>query len=178
MPWKNGKGQTIELLKEETGDDNDFAWRLSKAQVSSDGGFSEFAGYERTLVLLSGDGMTLEHEDSPRHVLTEPLQFARFDGAEETIATLHNGPITDFNIMTKKSCCRATITAGSCANNIAPDHYFDQLLVYCVSANLMVSPKNEDVFELPAEHLLQVRSCEIDISLSGGPFIAAGIRYV
>ena len=53
MPWKNGAGTTIEIavFPEQAGLD-DFVWRVSRAQVVADGGFSHFAGIDRSLALL------------------------------------------------------------------------------------------------------------------------------
>ncbi len=45
MPWRNGKGNTIELLKEDLPNRDGFAWRLSMADVTSDGEFSNFSDY-------------------------------------------------------------------------------------------------------------------------------------
>ena len=57
MPWRNGGGVTREYLVHPGADA--FEWRVSVADVASDGPFSEFAGYERVLTLLSGAGMAL-----------------------------------------------------------------------------------------------------------------------
>ena len=47
MPWRNGLGSTIELVKHWSGDS--FQWRLSMADVTQDGAFSDFSGYDRSL---------------------------------------------------------------------------------------------------------------------------------
>ena len=49
MPWKNGGGETAEILVEPAGAPLDsFDWRLSMARVAADGPFSLFPGVERT----------------------------------------------------------------------------------------------------------------------------------
>ena len=108
MPWKNGLGKTIEILKQDLPGEDRFAWRLSMADVTTDGIFSNFAGYDRTLLLLEGNGITLKHGNDQVDVLEAPLQAARFDGGTETEAVLHSGAIRDFNIMTlrKPLLCR------------------------------------------------------------------------
>jgi hypothetical protein len=59
-PWKNGGGRTTLLaLHPPAADFARFAWRASVADVATDGPFSEFAGVDRTLVLLRGAGMRL-----------------------------------------------------------------------------------------------------------------------
>ena len=52
MPWKNGGGVTSELARSPQADE--FDWRLSVAEVATDGPFSQFPGIDRLLVLLSG----------------------------------------------------------------------------------------------------------------------------
>ena len=115
MPWRNGAGTTTELLKRDLPDEYDgdgFAWRLSMAEVVEDGLFSNFEHYDRTLVLLEGNGITLKHDDNQTDVLSNPLELAKFNGESTTYATLHNGAIKDFNIMTRRSFCSAKTTCG------------------------------------------------------------------
>jgi len=68
MPWKNGGGSTTELavFPEGAGLD-EFYWRLSMAQVSSDGAFSHFAQIDRTLAILTGQGLVLVHDNEGYH---------------------------------------------------------------------------------------------------------------
>jgi environmental stress-induced protein Ves len=63
LPWKNGKGETIELAINEGGSLADFDWRISMASVTEDGPFSDFSGYQRHLLLLKGIGIELTHLD-------------------------------------------------------------------------------------------------------------------
>ena len=67
MPWKNGKGETIEIAVFPEGASVDtFDWRISMAPVASNGPFSVFPGIDRTLSILTGDGMMLSVEDMAR----------------------------------------------------------------------------------------------------------------
>ncbi len=116
MPWKNGLGHTIEILKEDMPDNDGFAWRLSMADVTTDGDFSNFAGYDRTLLLLEGNGITLDHANGQRDVLNKHLQAARFRGDARTAATLHDGPIRDFNVMARRDYCTASVTSSKKAD--------------------------------------------------------------
>ena len=65
--WVNGKGVTYEIdRKEETKKDDDpnsldWQWRISQADLNSPGGpFSKIAGVDRILILLEGDGISLD----------------------------------------------------------------------------------------------------------------------
>lgn len=100
IPWKNGQGKTTELAINTVGNLDDFDWRLSIATVSSDGLFSDFSGYDRNLVLIEGNGISLQHDDNKIDVLKERLDIASFSGSSQTYGRLVSGAIKDFNIMT------------------------------------------------------------------------------
>ena len=102
QPWKNGGGVTTQLLAypADAGLDG-FDWRLSVAQVSTDGPFSHFAGVDRTLVLLEGAGMELA-VDGVSTILTARQRLAVFSGDAATQGRLLDGPIRDLNIMTRR----------------------------------------------------------------------------
>ena len=71
MPWKNGAGSTTELVIEPPGATlaGGFHWRVSMATVAESGPFSSFPGYDRTLLLLEGQGLELEHGPHGRVLL-------------------------------------------------------------------------------------------------------------
>ena len=55
VPWKNGGGVTREIAAWPPGSGfDDFAWRVSMAEVREDGPFSNFAGVDRILTVLEG----------------------------------------------------------------------------------------------------------------------------
>ncbi|MGA1832593.1 HutD family protein [Rhizobium wenxiniae] len=103
MPWKNGKGETVEIaVFPEDASVDTFDWRISMAPVVSDGPFSVFPGIDRTLSILTGDGMILSVEGMEPTVLgckSMPFSFA---GDVKTEAVLQAGPITDLNVMTRR----------------------------------------------------------------------------
>lgn len=66
---------TTELLIEPpTANIDTFDWRISAANVGTSGPFSKFAGRSRTLLLLEGDGMTLNHGTHGTSELPRTLQ--------------------------------------------------------------------------------------------------------
>lgn len=176
MPWRNGLGSTVELLKQDLPDGDGFAWRLSMADVTSDGEFSNFSGYDRSLLLLEGNGLTLL-SDGREQALSEPLQVARFRGEGPTYARLHDGPIRDFNIMTRRRHCSALVTseAGNAPSQIEIDA--DILLIYAVDAALHIDCHEFGRLSLPARHLLVARSPNTQLLHShGAAYIATQIR--
>lgn len=103
MPWKNGGGTTVELaISPADAGLEDFAWRISTAQVAVDGAFSSFPGIDRNLAVLAGDGMCLQHADGRREMLLSGDAIAVFRGEEAISAQLLGGPITDLNLMTRR----------------------------------------------------------------------------
>ena len=61
VPWRNSGGVTRELLR--WPDTDNWLWRISVAEVASDGAFSHFAGVQRWLAILSGTGVRLTMPD-------------------------------------------------------------------------------------------------------------------
>lgn len=103
MPWKNGKGETVEIAVSPEGASVDtFDWRISVAPVASDGPFSVFPGIDRTLSILTGDGMMLSVEDMAPTILDRKSVPFAFPGDAKTEAVLQAEPITDLNVMTRR----------------------------------------------------------------------------
>ena len=103
MPWKNGGGTTVELaISPADAGLEDFAWRISTAQVAVDGAFSSFPGIDRSLAALAGNGMCLQRADGQREMLLSGDAIAVFGGEEAISAQLLDGPITDLNLMTRR----------------------------------------------------------------------------
>lgn len=120
MPWRNGGGVTRELLRRPSAaDSDDFDWRLSVADVSADGPFSSFDGYDRILVLLSGMGMDLQ-VDGEVIALRPPLGRHRFAGEATVHAVLPDGPTTDLNLIWRRGACEATVRRFEAPFDLAP----------------------------------------------------------
>lgn len=111
-PWKNGRGETAEILVLPEGADflrGDFDVRISRAAVIEDGPFSNFAGFDRVLVVVSGNGIVLDHgDDLGRHSLLRHSPY-RFSGDAATTGRLIDGPIEDFNVITRRGRARADV---------------------------------------------------------------------
>lgn len=105
VPWKNGGGVTREIAaSREHGNIN---WRLSLADVVSDGPFSRFVGLTRILTVIEGNGISLSSEHSNfEAVLGIPVTF---DGGQVLQSKLIDGPIRDLNVMFDPLKCHAEI---------------------------------------------------------------------
>ena len=103
-PWKNGGGSTREIVCFPPGVGMDsFAWRISVATIAQPGPFSAFAGIDRKIMLLDGDGVQLVSAAAGiDHTLQPRWQPFAFSGDVALDCTLLGGTSTDFNVMTRR----------------------------------------------------------------------------
>jgi environmental stress-induced protein Ves len=100
-PWKNGGGITHEAIRVPASGDP-FRWRVSVAHIDASGPFSEFAEYNRKMVLLRGAGIELRFGDGLSRELRQVGELVEFDGALSTYCELLDGPCVDLNLMVSK----------------------------------------------------------------------------
>jgi environmental stress-induced protein Ves len=99
MPWVNGRGVTVEMLKED-------GLRLSVAAVAEDGPFSLFPGIDRVLTVISGPGFRLAGAVTRD---CRPLVPVTFPGDVAVSAAGVTAPSEDFNVMTARGGPSATV---------------------------------------------------------------------
>ncbi|MDR7027965.1 HutD/Ves family protein [Rhizobium rosettiformans] len=103
MPWKNGLGITREVISRPASDGSGgFDWRISLATVGASGPFSVFAGIDRTIAVLQGDGMQLTvdgRREPPLLVGSPPFAFS---GDAEVQADCLGGETLDLNVMSRR----------------------------------------------------------------------------
>lgn len=102
-PWKNGGGTTTEIAASPQGAGfDDFDWRLSVADVGSDGPFSLFPQIDRTLTVIEGNGLAMSIDGRKPVILTPASAPLSFPGNVPVNAMLVDGAIRDFNVMTRR----------------------------------------------------------------------------
>jgi environmental stress-induced protein Ves len=112
--WKNGGGQTRELLA--WPDANSWQMRVSRADIKASGPFSAFPGVQRWFQVLSGKGVILRMPTPDQHTLDETLLPGHiplhFDGAMAPDCVLVDGPTLDLNLMARggAACLRPVQT--------------------------------------------------------------------
>ncbi|MDX5627609.1 MULTISPECIES: HutD family protein [unclassified Brenneria] len=107
--WRNGGGETREIVSFPPRAAS-FAWRASIASIAASGAFSFFPGVDRVITLLQGEGVALASPgafDQPL-ALYQPFAFA---GEAAVNARLSGPESLDFNVMTRRGVCRATVIA-------------------------------------------------------------------
>lgn len=96
LPWRNGAGWTTVLAQ--SGGGEPIEWRISRAEIAQDAAFSDFSGYDRTIV-AEDHAFTLEFAGGET-VRVEPLVPLRFGGERPVFCRLHGPGATAFNVMT------------------------------------------------------------------------------
>lgn len=132
QPWKNGGGVTREILSWPPGSTvSHFDWRISIAHIASCGPFSVFPGVDRVITLLEGAGVVLTATDgSVNHHLSQPLQPFAFKGELPIQADLLGQDCHDFNVMTRRSACSASVQVLSSSTQL-PSESHGLLLAQC-----------------------------------------------
>ena len=110
MRWQNGAGWTTELARASSPEANAaFDWRISIAEVESDGAFSVFPDCDRYIALLEGAGMRIAFDDGDEIELEQRLKFFAFNGERNAHGYLRAGPVRDFNVIVKRERCTAEV---------------------------------------------------------------------
>jgi environmental stress-induced protein Ves len=76
-PWKNGGGETREIVSVPSPDADARFWRASIATLEHDGPFSRFSGIDRIITLIEGQPLWLRGEGIHHHLRRwEPWAFS------------------------------------------------------------------------------------------------------
>jgi environmental stress-induced protein Ves len=114
MPWKNGGGETIEMMASPANASFEtFDWRISMAHVGSPGAFSLFPNVDRTLSLIAGAGLSLRFDTGDVVSLDQRTAPFSFAGDLPVDSVLIDGPIDDLNVMTRRDRCRHRVSRHS-----------------------------------------------------------------
>jgi len=139
MTWKNGGGETAEIaIFPEGARLDDFGWRVSMATVASDGPFSAFAGVDRTLSVLEGDGIALEVEGREGVRLTTGSPPHRFAADAATSARLLGGTIVDLNVMTRRGRYEHRVLRHDIDGQAMLTSRANQTVLFCAGEGLRI----------------------------------------
>jgi len=113
QPWRNGGGLTRELLAWPSRDD--WALRISVADIRADGPFSAFPGVDRWFAVLEGHGVRLDGRDV--RITDAPLAFR---GETAPPCELLDGPTRDLNLMIRREAGRGAMQRAQIGEEHAP----------------------------------------------------------
>jgi len=154
MPWKNGGGVTTEIAVSPAGAGlYDFDWRISMARVEGSGPFSQFAGIDRTLAVLEGEGVVLDIAGRPPISITRTTAPLLFPADVPTTAALIGGPITDLNVMTRRSRMTHSVERLVASTPVEIRTEAGTTLILCLNGHVIV-PGTEPVRLGPLDTLL------------------------
>lgn len=170
--WKNGKGKTTELIAAYHPSTDKFIWRVSIAGVVNEGEFSDFTGYDRHLLLLEGCGMTLDHGNNIFSFLKNRYDTAHFSGCLKTTASLVNGSIKDFNIMTHEEYCSADVDVLLLTPKQKIKITSENFLLFSPESNITINMKDSNFLTVNKGNLLHIYdSRDSMIEVTGGKII-------
>ncbi|MEI7298356.1 HutD family protein [Paraburkholderia tropica] len=120
-PWANGDGTTLTVARGDGQQADQRAaapWRVSIATLEGPAKFSQFPGYDRTLLPIDAAAFDLHSQDGQLPVHTgQPVHFS---GDLHVWAKLHAQPLKVLNVMTKRSACRARVSVVSHSLRVTP----------------------------------------------------------
>ncbi len=162
--WKNGQGITREIVS--VSDTQGARLRLSQATITGNGQFSDFSGMHRTLIMLTGDGMTLRYKKAKGLMFTNPtllpLDIAHFSGSDTTSVRLSNSDVEVLNIMTRESDTCAYVSSYRFAGELHCPVTTPALFYGFFSASdAIIRLPGQEQLSLPALTLLSIDPAQI-----------------
>ncbi|SEH80002.1 hypothetical protein SAMN05660691_01522 [Rheinheimera pacifica] len=151
--WQNGGGITHQLCRQD--DANGMLWRLSIAEVASDGPFSRFDNIDRIILLLTGEGFCLHGVGDNPQVLDAPLMPFSFAGETTIHCSLVNGAVRDFNLMTRRDAVQAQLQVLTISSAVQTLPLSPQTLIYIASGSVN-AVLGEKRITLEAQHTLSL----------------------
>ena len=145
-PWKNGGGTTVDIAF--SGD----VWRFGRTPIVQPGPFSDYAGFDRVQVLVSGSGLVLETPQGEIDV-RQPFRPVRFAGETPIVSRLEAGPVEVVNLIGARAQVKIDIAV------LDEDRVFllqpGTHIAYSPHGDATVLVQNE-TYELASDHALRL----------------------
>ncbi|WP_445769382.1 HutD/Ves family protein [Rheinheimera sp.] len=161
--WQNGGGITHQLCRQD--DEQGLLWRVSIAEVASDGPFSRFDNIDRIIMLLTGAGFSLHVVGANPQLLDTPLMPFAFAGETAIHCSLINGAVRDFNLMTRRGAVQADLQVLTIGRTQQILVLSTQTLIYVASGSLEVVLGDQHI-SLAAQHTLSLKNQTGSVQLS------------
>ncbi|MBR1247633.1 HutD family protein [Bradyrhizobium sp. AUGA SZCCT0169] len=161
MPWKNGGGVTIDIAASmlpgfAPGSWEGIIWRFSRTAIVTPGAFSDLSGYDRQLVLVSGQGLVLGTPVGEIDV-RQPFRPVRFTGETSIVSRLEAGPVEVVNLIGDRSrvaidlCCLLGDATHACPAGVH--------IIYAATGSCELSI-DDKAREISAGHAMRIDAGE------------------
>jgi hypothetical protein len=158
VPWKNGRGITVDITgvfptESEAASWSGMTWRLGRTRIERPGPFSDLSGIDRILAVIEGRGLRLKPTGAPAIDVREPMRPVRFPGEWVIDSELQAGPVGVLNLMADRA--RADIDLTFMAGAGSMSVHADTVVIYAPvgSAEVVL---NGEAFSLPADGALRI----------------------
>jgi environmental stress-induced protein Ves len=116
-PWANGHGTTRTIARAPS-DSSDATWRVSLATLDGAAKFSQFSGFDRTLLLVDEGTIDLHSQDG--QLIARTGQPVHFSGDLHVWVSMTTKAVNVLNVMTRRDSHRATVSIASNSLRITP----------------------------------------------------------
>lgn len=167
-PWRNGGGVTVDIAFE--GD----VWRFSRTPITQAGPFSDYTGFDRLQVLISGRGLVLQTPTGEIDV-RRPFQPVRFDGETPIVSRLEAGAVEVINLMGDRSRVAldlVVLDAGT-SRHLGPGVH----IAYCPAGRAILRVAG-DTHELQSDRGLRIEDMDGIAACEAGPIVLGSVRCV
>jgi environmental stress-induced protein Ves len=121
-PWANGGGITRTIARSEQDRGKETDWRVSVATLNGPAKFSQFFGFDRTLLLIDDSAVDLHSQDG--QLAARRGQPVHFSGDLHVWSTLSTKPVNVLNVMTRRGKYRSSVNIVTNSSRLtsAPIH--------------------------------------------------------
>jgi len=167
-PWKNGGGVTVDIAFE--GD----VWRFSRTPITQAGPFSDYTGFDRLQVLISGRGLVLSTPTGEIDV-RRPFKPVRFAGETPVVSRLETGPVEVINLMGERSrvALDLIVLEAGLARRLGPGIH----IAYCPAGRAILRVAGE-AHELQADHGVRIEDEDGPAVCDAGLIVLGSVRCV
>jgi environmental stress-induced protein Ves len=167
-PWRNGGGVTVDIAVE--GDE----WRLGRTPITEPGPFSDYTGYNRLQVLVSGRGLVLDTPDGDIDVRM-PFRPVRFAGETPIVSRLEAGPVEVVNLIGRRDAVAIDLHVVDLGSTLTAPRGTHFVYAPKDSATLMVDGATHT---LAPDHSLRIEAGQRTIfaGMSGRVLVASIVR--
>ena len=170
VPWKNGGGLTREVAVHPPASDlGGFDWRVSIAEVHTPGPFSLFEGVDRHMAVLAGR-LSLAIDGRPAVTLTPETEALAFPGDLPAVAAPLGAPVTDLNVMTRRSRCAARLTRSWAPQFVPGPRADTTVLIALADLTLRGAGAVLSLSALDALRIRRVPGCAFAVHCGSAPY--------